>query len=350
MKNLRVGIVGCGTIFPMHAQSLKRLKGVELAAVCDIKIERAREKARACRARPYRDYRTMLKAERLDSVHICTPHYLHAPMAIDAARMGVNVLVEKPMAIHPRDAERQIREAKKNGVALGVIFQNRFSPGSRLVKEALARGRLGKIKAAKVVLSYHKPDGYYRKSDWKGTWGKEGGGVVIDQAIHFIDLVRWFADDAADYVEANVSTRMHSFIEVEDCAEGVIRFRKGAYVCFYLMNFYSYDDDAEIELDCEKGRVNIVKDAATIGFYGGRTVSAAPRKSDYIDYGDGIKDYWGYCHYSQIKEFYEALRFARPPAVDGLEGFKTQEIVWAIYESSRKKRPVKVPSGKGTSR
>ena len=331
----------------MHAQSLKKIRGLELVAVCDTKINRAQEKARAYTCRAYRDYRQMLKKELLDSLHICTPHYLHAPMTIDAVRMGVNVLVEKPMAIHPSDAVTQIREAKKNRVRLGVIFQNRFSPGSRLVKESLTSGRLGGIKAARIVLSYHKPDEYYRKSDWKGTWGKEGGGVVIDQAIHFIDLVRWFTDDAVEYVEANVSNRMHSFIEVEDCAEGVIKFKKGAYICFYLMNFYSYDDDVEVELDCEKGRVNIIKDAATIGFYNRKTISAAPKKNEYIDYGDGVKDYWGYCHYKQIKEFYDALRCSRDPAINGLDGLKTQEVVWAIYESSRRKKRVTVPSGTG---
>ena len=340
MKTLRVGIVGCGTIFPMHAQSLKNVKGVELAAVCDIRMARAKERSRAHGCGAYRDYRTMLKRERLDAVHICTPHYLHAPMAIEAARMGVNVLLEKPMAITPKDARRAMRAAKEHGVALGVIFQNRFNPGSRLVKENLENGRLGKLKAARVVLSYHKPDEFYEKSDWKGTWDKEGGGVVIDQAIHFIDLLRWFADDAVEYVEAHVSNRMHRHIEVEDCAEGVIKFRKGAYVCFYLMNFYSYDDDVEVELDCEKGRVNIVKDSATIGLYDGRRLSAAPKRNERIDYGDGRKDYWGYCHYKQIKEFYDALRRKREPAVNGAEGLKTQEIVWAIYESSRRRKRI----------
>ena len=340
MKTFRVGIVGCGEIFPMHAQSLKNIQGVRLVAVCDVKSGRANARAREWSCKPYGDYGRMLSKESLDVVHICTPHYLHAPMAIEAAKAGVNIVVEKPIAIRPKDAAAAIEAAKKNKAALSVIFQNRFNPSSRLVKKNLESGALGMIKAGRIVMSYHKPDSYYKKSDWKGTWDREGGGVVIDQAIHFIDLVRWFADDSVEYVEAHTANRMHESIEVEDCAEGVIKFRGGGYICFYLINFYSYDDDAEIELDCEKGRVNIVKDSARIGFYNGRALSARPKKNEYIDYGNGGKDYWGYCHYNQIKDFYASLRAAKKPAVTGLEGLKTQEIVWAIYESSRKNRKI----------
>ena len=340
MKTFRVGIVGCGTIFPMHAESLKMVKGVKLVAVCDIKESRARRAGRKYRARPYRRYRDMLKNERLDAVHICTPHYLHAPMVIEAAEMGVNVLTEKPMAIKLEDAEREIRAARENKVKLGVIFQNRFNPGSTLIKKNITNGRLGKIKAARIILSYHKPDSYYEASDWKGTWDKEGGGVVIDQAIHPIDLVRWFIDDDVDYVEADISNRMHEVVDIEDCADGVIKFRKGSYVCFYLINFYSYDDDVKLELDCQKGRVNMVKDAAWIRFHKGGSVSASPRKNEYIDYGDGVRDYWGFCHYNQIREFYDALRHGRTPAISGVDGLKTQRIIWAIYESSRRKKRV----------
>jgi len=314
-------------------------------AVCDIRKARAEQRARAFGCRAYRSFPEMLARESLDAVHICTPHYLHAPMAIDAARAGANVLVEKPMAIDPKDAVRAIRAAKENGARLGVIFQNRFNPGSRLVRENLTSGRLGRIKAARIVLSYHKPDAYYLKSDWKGTWKKEGGGVVIDQAIHPLDLVRWLADDEIEYVEAHTANRMHRRIEVEDCAEGVIMFRRGAYACFYLINFYSYDDDVEIELDCEKGRAAIVKDSATISFHRGhRTVSAAPKKSEYIDYGDGVKDYWGVSHSNQIREYYDALRHSREPAVNGIDGLKTQEMVRAIYESSRRRKKIYLTS------
>lgn len=334
-SRFKVGIVGCGNIFLMHAQSLINTPDVELAAVCDIKQSRAQSAAKKYRCRYYSDYKQMLERENLDTVHILTPHYLHPQMAIQALNKKFNVLAEKPIAINPSDAEKMIAAAKKNKVKLGVISQNRYNPGSQLVKKNLLSGRLGKIKAAKLILTYHKPDSYYQKSEWKGRLKLEGGGVLIDQAIHFIDVLRWLIDDKVDYVEANTARRMHKFIEVEDLAEGMIKFKKGAYVCFYLINFYSYDADPEIEMDCLKGRVRMVKDSAKIGFYDGAEIEAKPKPSEYIDYGENRKDYWGYCHWIQIKEFYQALKENRQPEVNGEEALKTQWLVWNIYQSSR---------------
>ena len=335
MSILNAGIVGCGTIFPMHAESLKKIKGVRIAAVCDIKKARAEEKARKHKCDAYFDHKEMLASAALDVVHICTPHYLHAPMIIEAARRGINILTEKPMALNPSEAKKEIAAAKKAGVALGVISQNRFNPGSVLVKKRVLDGSLGRLKSARLVLSYCKPDSYYKKSDWKGRKDKEGGGVVIDQAIHFLDVLRWLSPSPVDYVEAKVANRFHSFINVEDSAEGVIKFKNGFYASFYLMNYYSYDDDPEIEIDCEKARVNIVKDSADIWHFKDGHEKAAPAKSEYIDYGDGVRDYWGYCHHNQIKDYYDSLKAGRKPAITGEDALKTQELVHAIYESSR---------------
>lgn len=336
MNTLKVGIIGCGTIFPMHAESLKRIRGVKITAVCDIKQSRAADKARQYGCNSYSDYKEMFSSESLDAVHICTPHYLHAPMILEAAKRGINVLTEKPMALNPSDAKREVAAAKKAGIAFGVISQNRFNPSSVLVKKRVLDGSLGKMKSAKLVLSYCKPDSYYKKSDWKGRKDKEGGGVVIDQAIHYLDILRWLSPSPIDYVESKVAKRFHTFINVEDSAEGVIRFKNGFYACFYLVNYYSYDDDPEIEIDCEKARVNIVKDSARIEYSRGRVETAVPKKDEYINYGGGVKSYWGYCHYNQIKDYYDSLRAGRKPAVTGEDALKTQELVWAIYESSHR--------------
>ena len=349
MKTFRVGIIGCGTIFPMHAQSLRQLtahssqltaKRPELVAVCDIEKSRAVRAAKKYHCNYYTDYKKMLDAECLDSVHICTPHYLHKSMVIEAARRGINVLTEKPMGLNPSEAREEIASTRKNNVTFSSIMQNRFNPGSCLVKKRVEDGSLGKLKAAKLVLAYHKPDSYYKKSDWKGRLAREGGGVVIDQAIHYLDILRWISPAPIDYIEAKTAKRMHSFINVEDSAEGVIKFKDGFYACFYLINYYSYDNDPEIEIDCQKGRVNIIKDSADIWYFKGGTEKAAPKKDEYIDYGDGVRDYWGYCHYNQIKDFYDSLRTGKKPAITGEDALKTQELVWAIYESAKKNRRV----------
>jgi UDP-N-acetyl-2-amino-2-deoxyglucuronate dehydrogenase len=331
----KVGLVGCGNIFPIHAQSIINTPGLELRAVCDIKAARAQAAAKKYHCRYYLDYQKMLRQEPLDVVHILTPHHLHPPMGIQALNKKINVLTEKPMSIDPKDGRRMIQAARQNRVKLGVIFQNRYNPGSQLVKKNIENGRLGKVKAAKLVLSYFKPDSFYEKSDWKGTLDKEGGGVLIDQAIHFVDLLLWLIGDKVEYVEAHTARRRHKSIEVEDLAEGIITFRKGAYICFYLINFYSYDADPEIEIDCRKGRVKIIKDSARVGLYACRAMEARPDPQDYIDYGVKPKDYWGLSHWVQIKDFYKSIREGRRPLVDGEEGLKTQEVVWNIYKSAR---------------
>ncbi len=338
----RVGLIGCGNIFPMHAQSLVNTPGVKIVSVCDIKRSRAVKAAKKYRCSSYIDYRKMLEAEDLDVVHILTPHYLHPPMAIEALNNKINVLTEKPISIDPRDGERMVKTAKKNRVKLGVISQNRYNPGSQLVKKNLVNGNLGKVKAVKLIVSYHKPEDYYKKSDWKGKLKKEGGGVLIDQTIHFIDVLSWLIDDKVEYIEANVARRMHKSIEVEDMAEGLIKFKKGACICFYLINFYSFDADPEIEMDCQKGRVKMIKDSARVGLYDGREFEAHPRPSEYIDYGKNRRDYWGFCHWIQIKEFYKALKEGRDPEVNGEEAVKTQRIVWNIYKAAHEGRRIRL--------
>ncbi len=340
MKEFRAGIVGCGNIFPMHAKSIVNIDGAKLVSVCDLKKDRAIKRAKEYNCAHYTDYIEMLKKEDLDVLHVLTPHYLHPVMSIEAAKRKVNVLTEKPMAIDPKDAEKMVSTAKKNKVNLGVIFQNRYSPATKLIKKCLDNGSLGKIKAVKLILSYSKPDAYYKKSDWKGTWKKEGGGVLIDQAIHFVDTIRWLIDDKVEYVESFMDNRMHNYIEVEDLAEGVVKFKKGTYVCFYLINYYTYDDDVEIEFDCEKGRANVVKDAVRVGLYNGKEFIAKPDPDEYIDYGEEVKNYWGGCHILQIRDFYAALKEGRKPAIDGVEGKLTQDLIWNIYKSAKTRKKI----------
>ena len=320
----------------MHAESIKNVKEAKLVAVCDIKEDRARDKAKKYGCSYYTDYKKMLDEANLDVVHICTPHYLHMPMILEAAKRKIDIISEKPMGLNPEQAKKEIAAAKKNKITFGVIFQNRFNPGSQLVKGRIDDKSLGKLKAAKLVLTYHKPDSYYKKSDWKGRLATEGGGVVIDQAIHYLDIVRWLIPSPIKYVEAHVSERMHTFIDVEDSAEGIVMFKNGFYLCFYLINSYSFDDDPFIDIDCEKAKVRIVKDSAHIRYNNGRKEDAKPRSHEYIDYGDGVRDYWGYCHFNEIRDFYKSLKEGKKPAVTAEDAFKTQQLVWAIYESSKR--------------
>jgi len=170
IKNYKVALIGCGNIAPMHLESIQMLNAPKIVAVCDNKEDRAQAKAKQYNCNYYTDYKEMIDKEEIDVLHICTPHYLHAPMAIYAANKGINILTEKPMSISLQDADDMIEACEKNKVALGVIFQNRYNAGAALVKDTLLSGALGKIKSAKLTVTWDRSDLYYSECDWKGTW------------------------------------------------------------------------------------------------------------------------------------------------------------------------------------
>lgn len=339
MDKIRAGIIGCGSIFPMHAVSVAGLPDAQLAAVCDTKEETAKKAAERYHCNYYLDYREMIEREGLKVVHICTPHYLHPQMAIYAAAHGLHVLTEKPMAINLEDARAMQKAAEEQGIIMQVSFQNRYNPGSLLIKNTLCSGELGRLFSARMTLHWNRPEEYYRSSDWKGTWDKEGGGVIIDQAIHTLDLMNWFIDSKIEAVEASLHTRFHKTIEVEDCAEGIINYSNGVTASFYAINYYSYDAPVEIELHCEKGIVKLTGEKAVITFQDGRQLIADRSPDEFMDYGF-VKQYWGVSHRKEIEELYHCILTGEKPRNTVEEVIKTQELVCAIYKSGRERRRI----------
>jgi UDP-N-acetyl-2-amino-2-deoxyglucuronate dehydrogenase len=339
MQKFRVGIVGCGNIFPMHAISIKKNENLDLVAVCDIKKDRADKEADRFQTKAYYDYEHMLKEAQLDVVHICTPHYLHAPMTIKAAHHHVHVLTEKPMSINVEDAEKMIEACEKQHVTLGVIFQNRYNKGAVFLKNTIESGKLGKIRSIKCQVTWDRSDSYYMKSDWKGTWDKEGGGAVIDQAIHTLDLMRWFVNDEIEYIDAFIANRVHEKIDVEDTAEGLIQFKQGVRANFHVINYNTMDSPVIIEMHCENGIARYTDGLTEISYLDSskETVGADPRER--LDYGD-VKSYWGVSHVKQISEFYESLKNNKKPIIDGHEAMITQKIVNAIYDSGKTNKKI----------
>lgn len=328
---LKVGIVGCGCIFTMHATSAYHLPNAQIVGVCDIKKERADNAAKKYNCKAYYDYKEMINRDIIDIVHICVPHYLHPVISRYAIEAGVNVLCEKPMSIKYEDAVNNVNLAKKKGVKYGIIFQCRYNDSARLVKEKLDDGTLGKIISARSVLTWSKPDEYYSLSDWKGTWEKEGGGVIIDQAIHSIDLVNWFINDEIKSVEAHLSNRGHDIMEVDDSAEGFVKYKNGATYGFWAMNNYGCDEPIEIRLLCENGKVVMDYDSAVITMNDGRIFTAKTTADPDITYENG-KDYWGFQHIREIADFYDAVENNREPTISGREALKIQKLICEIYK------------------
>ncbi len=332
---LRVAVIGCGAISGMHLDSAAALPEAELVAVCDIVPEKAKAAAEKYGARAYTDYREMFRQERLDAVHICLPHYLHTPVACEAFRAGIHVLSEKPMSIRYEDAVEAVELAEEKGLQYGVIFQNRYNLPSQAVKERIRDGRLGRVKAARVVVTWRRDDGYYTTSDWRGTWAKEGGGVVINQAIHSIDLAHWMIDDGAPVqVVSSLSNRCHPSIEVEDTADGYVQYANGATLLFYVTNNYRRDEAVEIRLLCEHGSVEMSYDTAQITYHDGREAETVQNQQPKLTSYSGGKDYWGHQHAVQIRQFYRAVLGEEPLELSGREVLNTQKLITDIYRNN----------------
>jgi predicted dehydrogenase len=258
------------------------------------------------------------------------PHYLHSKVAIAAFEQGVHVLTEKPMDIDYASAEKAVETAKEKGVLYGVIMQCRYNNSAKLVKSVVESGKLGKIISARSVLTWTRPDEYYQESDWKGTWDKEGGGVVIDQAIHSIDLVNWIVGSEAESVSCSMANRGHSIVKVEDSAECLITYKNGVRYGFYCMNNYGVDEPIEIKLYCEKGKVTFGYDDAYIEYNDGNKEEA--HQDENTQEYEGGKDYWGFQHIRQIKQFYDACLGKSPLEISGEEALKTHKLIMEIYK------------------
>ncbi len=334
LKKFRVAVIGCGRVSVMHFVSIEMCKDVELVACCDIKKDRADAFAEKYGVKSYTSYEEMIANENLDAVHLCLPHYIHCKVAMYAMNKGVAVLTEKPMDIDFETAEKAVLFAEEKGVQFGVISQCRYNNSAKLVKKAVQSGKLGKVITARSILTWSRSDDYYSGSDWKGTWDKEGGGVVIDQAIHSIDLVHWIVNSEVEKVSCSMANRGHEKVVVEDTAEGLITYKNGVKYAFYCMNNYGMDEPIEIRLYCENGRAVFGYDDAYI-YYNDGTVEEAHQNENTVEY-EGGKDYWGFQHEKQIRQFYNALAGIEPLEISGREALNTHRLIMDIYEIGRR--------------
>ena len=333
MKKLKAAVIGCGNISVMHLDSIRALGNIQLVGVCDIRMERAQAAAEKYNTTAYTDYKEMFEKEKPDVIHICLPHYLHIPVACDAFRSGINVISEKPMSIRYEDAVEAVQLANQCNVHYGVIFQCRYNTPSMLIKKRINDYKLGAVKSGRVVLTWCRSDDYYGNSDWKGTWDKEGGGVIIDQAIHSLDLANWFIDSTPVKVQSSLHNRNHEIMIVEDSAEGLIEYENGCLLGFYAMNNYLVDEPIEIRLVCENGTARLSYDEAVINYNDGTSETVYNQPQKIVSYTGG-KSYWGTQHAVQINQFYRAVSGLEPLQISGREALKIQKIISGIYNNN----------------
>lgn len=321
-------VIGCGDISTIHFAALATMDDAELVAVCDSDPERL-DAASAVHGVPgYADYLDMLQKVRPDVVHICTPHHLHASVAADCLERGVNVIVEKPLAHTMAEGRRLIEAAERSPAKIAVCFQNRYNATSQAMHELLDGGTLGQVIGASATVMWHRDGSYYRSRPWRGTWAEGGGGLMMNQAIHTVDLLQWLVGDVAK-VEGHASTRsLGGVIEVEDTAEFVAEHVNGARSVFYATLANAVN--APVTLD-------IVTEKATLSLRGDLTVTYADGTVDVIPERvaeTGGRSYWGVSHELLIADFYSKLHHSEPFWISPAEAGKSLGIIKDIYAQS----------------
>ena len=337
VKKLRIAVIGCGRIFSVYEDAFCKL-GEEMELVLAMDKELARAEAAAakhpgCIASDQvgiLEFKEILTRIKPDLIHILLPHHLHGRYAAAAMKCEINVLTEKPITISLTEADELIGVQKKTGMQLGVIFQNRYINGVQRVRELIKTGALGNVKGAFSTLNWFRPPSYY-DCDWKGRWETEGGGVIIDQAIHSIDLVRYMTGCEAVKVMGHTARRVLTQIEVEDEADAAVWLDNGAVYSFYACNYFTCNSPIRVGISCENGTAVLTHDRMEIMWKDGKREEILP---DTDDNGNG-ESYWGSCHYTQIRQCYKALREGCPIPWTPEDAKKTLAIVQGIYESSR---------------
>ena len=338
MDKFRIGVIGCGRISAVYKSAFSAMTD-SLDVV--IAVDKVKERAEAfassfpgCIASD--DIEDLLKMD-LDAVHVLTPHFLHKSHVEACLEAGFNVLTEKPIATTIEDGESMIRTAERTGRQLGVIFQNRYIEGIQEARCLIEQGALGNLKGAWSHLAWHRPPSYYQ-CDWKGSWEKEGGGVVIDQAIHSIDLVRYLMGCPVEEIQGHIGRRILTMIEVEDEADAAIRFSNGAVYAFSACNYFVENSPIRVCVEGEKGSVLLTESTVDITLEGKAPYRVEPSQ----DPGDGHVRYWGNYHAVQIGDFYSKLRAGEKVPVDPRDALRTLAVVLGIYESGKNgEMPVK---------
>lgn len=327
-------IVGCGGIAAVHAASLSQLGESELVGFADIKKERAENFAAKYGGRAYACLEEMLAQEKPDVMHICTPHYLHVPMAVYGLAHGVHVFMEKPPVISEEQLTQLEKAAAESDRRLGLCFQNRYNPSVQEVKKLLASGKAGRIRGARGLVTWSRGREYYTESGWRGSLATEGGGALINQSVHTLDLLAYFLGTPLA-VEAGIQNHhLKGIIEVEDTMEAYIRFSDST-ACFYATTAYCDDAPPLIEISCENMTIRIEDLDVTYYYRDGHA------EKPEIDRKEALgKSYWGCGHKDCIGDFYRCVRTGERFMQDLPGMMETIRLMLGAYESARSAKPV----------
>lgn len=353
-----ISIAGCGKVAHLHAKAIKDIPDARLSGVWSRTDKTALDFALKYNTRAYSSVYKMVTESKTDLVIVCTPHPFHKQPAIEAAMAGSNVLVEKPLASDLHDCDDIINACRKNNVKLGVISQRRWYSPVQRVKDAIEKGKIGKPVLATVTLLGWRDKAYYDSDAWRGTWKMEGGGVLVNQSPHQLDILLWYMGEV-DEVYGIWRNLNHPFIEVDDTALAIVKFKSGAIGNILVSNSQKPGIYGKVQVHGENGASLGVQTDGGAMFIAGSTGVAEPPVNDLWTIPgeetllkDWIKldtetfnncDPTVYYMRCQIEDFIKAMVNNTDPSVTGEDGRRTVELFTAIYRSTNDNIPVKFP-------
>ncbi|MCL5064103.1 MAG: Gfo/Idh/MocA family oxidoreductase [Firmicutes bacterium] len=335
-RPIRFGIIGCGVIAKLHAEAIARCPEAELIAVSDVIAERAQTFAQTHGVGiALADNRALLAMPEVDVVNVCVPSGLHATVTIEAVQAGKHVLCEKPLDIRKDRMAAMIQAAKVGGVQLGAVYQRRMAPMVTQVKVALDQGQLGTLVLADAMLKYHRSTAYYESGDWRGTWEWDGGGALMNQGVHGVDLLQWLVGDIVT-VSARTKTLTHD-IPVEDTAVATVEFAHGALGVIAGATSVYPELPTRLSIHGDEGSLVFGDHGVEHWTMERRNLTEEMAKTPVFDFA--------HAHQPFIDNMVAVARGEGSVLVSGESARQAVDVILAIYESARTGQPVTVTHG-----
>ncbi|MBQ0097321.1 MAG: Gfo/Idh/MocA family oxidoreductase [Oscillospiraceae bacterium] len=344
---MKYALIGCGRIATNHITAAKNNE-LEIVAVCDIlpeKMEAILQKHNLqddTSIKRYTDYKKMIEENELELVSIATESGIHAEIALFCIDKGLNVIIEKPMAMNMADADEIIRRSKEKGVKVCACHQNRFNLAVQKVKKAIDDGRFGKMSHGNINVRWNRNHGYYDQALWRGTWAQDGG-ALMNQCIHGIDLLRWLMGNEVEEVYGATRQQFHDYLEAEDIGVAVVKFKNGSVATIEgTTNVYPKNLEETLYLFGETGTVKL-------GGTSTNNIDVWQFEDENADDEEARKlhevtsNVYGNGHSRLFADVIDAINNNRQPYVDAVAGRNALEMVLAIYKSQKTGQPVKLP-------
>lgn len=326
--SLRVAVIGCGDVSTVHFEAIAADDGARLAGVCDPHAQRLAAAAGTYGVPGFANHLELLDAVRPDVVHICTPHDRHADIAADCLARGVHVVLEKPLAHTLAEGRRLVKAATEGRAKIAVCFQNRYNATAQAMHAMLSSGELGAVTGASATVMWKRTESYYRDRPWRGTWAGGGGGLMMNQAIHTVDLLQWLVGEVTSVTGGAATRFLGDAIEVEDTAEFVAEHLNGARSVFYATLANAHNAPVTLEVVTERAVLSLRGDL-TVTHANGR-IDVVPERTS----ASGGRDYWGVSHGLLVSDFYSRLDEPGPFWIDPAEAWKSLSIVKDLYRQS----------------